>query len=63
MKNMIVRVAEVSTSEWNIRGFSDDGNVDITVTARSVGEAIDTAHGLLWYYLEKKGTYHEAGSD
>ena len=63
MKNLTIRVVQVSTFYWTIHVKTDDGTVDITTTARSDKEAIDTAHGLLWYYLEKRGTYHEAGSD
>jgi len=55
MKNLTVRVSPPDAGYWIVDCHDEESTVSIQLTARSVGEAIDAAHGLLWYYLEKKG--------
>jgi len=55
MKNLTVRVSCSEAGHWIVYCNDEECTVSIQLRAGSAGEAIDAAHGLLWYYLEKKG--------
>jgi len=55
MKNLTIRITCRESGFSLIDCHDEESTVSIQLTALSVGEAIDAAHGLLWYYLEKKG--------